>query len=84
MCLIKNIYVIYLFLVILGLQHYMWACSSCDEQGLLFLAVGRLLIVVASRCKAQALGYTGSVVSCGTQAELPTKNFHSGIILKEG
>ena len=38
----------YLFLVILGLQHYMWACSSCDEQGLLFLAVGRLLIVVAS------------------------------------
>ena len=40
----------------------MQAFSSCDEQGLLFVAVHMLLIVVASRCRAQALGVRASVV----------------------
>ena len=32
----------------LGLRCCMWAFSSCGEQGLLFVAVRRLLIEVAS------------------------------------
>ena len=39
-----------------GLRYCTWAFSGCSEQGLLFVAVRRLLIVVASRCGAQALG----------------------------
>ena len=39
---------IYLFLAALGLCCYVWAFSSCGEQGLLFVAVRGLLIVVAS------------------------------------
>ena len=39
---------IYLFLAALGLRCCTWAFSSCDEQGLLFIAVHRLLITVAS------------------------------------
>ena len=48
--------------------------SSCGEQGLLFVAVCGLLIAVASRCGARALGAWASVVvacglsSCGSQA----------------
>ena len=48
--------------------------SSCGERGLLFLAVRGLLIAVASRCGAQALGTWASVVvacglgSCGSRA----------------
>ena len=38
---------IYLFLAMLGLRCYARAFSSCGEQGLLFLAVHRLLIAVA-------------------------------------
>ena len=38
----------YLFLAALGLRCCMRAFSSCDEQGLLFIVVHRLLIVVAS------------------------------------
>ena len=38
----------YLFLAALGLRCYAWAFSSCCEQGLVFIAVRRLLIVVAS------------------------------------
>ena len=38
----------YLFLVVLGLCCCPWAFSSCDEQGLLFIAVSRLLTLVAS------------------------------------
>ena len=38
----------YLFLVSLGLHWCSWALSSCSEQGLLFLAIHGLLIVVAS------------------------------------
>ena len=39
---------IYLFLAALGLCCCGWAFSSCSELGLLFIAVGRLLIAVAS------------------------------------
>ena len=67
---------IYLFLAALGLCCCLWAFSSCGEQGLLFVAVHRLLIVVASRCGAQAVGTRASVVvarglsSCGLRAYL--------------
>ena len=35
-------------LALLGLRCCVWACAACGEQGLLFLAVCRLLIVVPS------------------------------------
>ena len=38
----------YLFLAALGLRCCSWASSSCGKWGLLFVAVRRLLIVVAS------------------------------------
>ena len=41
-------YFIYLFLAILGLHCCMRALSSCGERGLLFVAVHRLRIAVAS------------------------------------
>ena len=44
---IKFIYV-FLFLAALGLRCCVWAFSSCVERGLLFDAVSRLLIAVAS------------------------------------
>ena len=47
--LINFILCIYLFiLAVLGLHCCAWAFSSCSEQGLLFVAVHRLLIAVAS------------------------------------
>ena len=53
----------YLFLVALGLCCCEWAFSNCGEQWLLFVAMHRLLIAVASpRCRAQALGAEPSVV----------------------
>ena len=51
-----------------------WAFTSCSEQGLLFIVVRGLLIEVASRCRAWALGVRASVVvtcglsSCGSRA----------------
>ena len=39
---------IYLFLAALGLRCCAWAFSGCGERGLLFVAVCRLLIAVAS------------------------------------
>ena len=36
------------------------ALSSCEERGLLFVAVRGLLIAVASRCRARALGAQAS------------------------
>ena len=39
---------IYLFLAVLGLHCCIWASPSCDDWGLLFVAVHGLLIVVAS------------------------------------
>ena len=44
----KNYLCIYLFLAALGLHCCARASSSCSEWGLLFVAVSRLLIVVAS------------------------------------
>ena len=63
----------YLFLAALGLHCCMQAFSSCGEQGLLFVSVCGLLIAVASRCRAQALGVASVVVargfsSCGSRA----------------
>ena len=58
----------------LGLRCLVQAFSSCSKQGLLFVAVCRLLIAVASRCGAQALGAWASVAvarelsSCGSWA----------------
>ena len=40
------------------------ALSSCREQGLLFVAGCRLLVAVASRCRARAIGLMGSF-GCG-------------------
>ena len=42
------IYLIYLFLAVLGLCCCARAFSSCSKWGLLFIAVRRLLIAVAS------------------------------------
>ena len=60
----KFIYLfIYLFSAVLGLCGCTWAFSSCGEQGLLFVVVCGLLIVVACLCcEAQALGARASVV----------------------
>ena len=50
------------------------AFSDCGERGLLFVAVHGLLIAVASRCGAWALGAWASVIaahglsSCGSRA----------------
>ena len=44
----KFIYLIYLFLAALGFRCCARAFSSCSERGLLFVAVCRLLIAVAS------------------------------------
>ena len=52
----------FFFLAVLGLRCYMCAFSSCGEQGLLFVVVSGLLIVVASCCRARALGSQASVV----------------------
>ena len=46
---------IYLLLVVRGLHCCMRAFSSCDKQRLLFVAVGGLLIVVASLVVACSL-----------------------------
>ena len=66
---------IYLFLAALGVRCCVQAFSSCGEWELLFIAVRRLLIAVASLCcRAQAPGMRASVVvarglsSCGSRA----------------
>ena len=72
---------IYLFLAALGLLCCTQAFCSCGERGLLFVVVRVLLIAVASRCGAQALGVWASVVvarrlsSCGVWA--PEHRFSS-------
>ena len=58
----------FFFLAVLDLHFCAWAFSSCGMRGLLFVAVHRLLIVVASHCGgfsccgAWALGAWASVV----------------------
>ena len=60
---------IYLFLAALGLRCCARVFSSCSERGLLFVAVHRLLIAVASRCVARALGtWTSGVVARGVRS----------------
>ena len=65
----------YLLSAVLGLRCCAQAFSSCGERGLLFVAVRRLLIAVASLCcRAQAPGMRAAVVvahglsSCGSWA----------------
>ena len=61
---------IYLFMDVLGLCCWVWGFSSCSGQGILFVAVRRLLTVVASlvvdhrlqACGLQQLWHLGSVV----------------------
>ena len=43
-----NVFIIYLFLAVLGLRCCTRAFSSCGERGLLFVAVSGLFIAVAS------------------------------------
>lgn len=63
----------YLF-ILAGSSSLSGLFSSCREQGLLWVAVDQLLIAMASRCGAQAVGAEVSVVaacgfsSCGTRA----------------
>ena len=62
------IYFIYLFLAALGLCCCAQAFSSCGKRGLLFVAVHRLLIVVASLLRSMGsrhVDFTG----CGTWAQ---------------
>ena len=68
---------LYIFLAVLGLCCCARAFSSCSEQGLLFIVVGGLLIVVASLVvehglqahRLQQLQHTMSVVmACGPQS----------------
>ena len=46
-------------MAVLGLRCCVRAFSSCGEWGLFSVVVSVLLIVVASRCRAQALGCVG-------------------------
>ena len=69
-CFIFRIVFIYFSLTIVSLSCGAWAFSSCNEQGLLFVAMHVLLLVVISLVKhqLQACGlqwsqYTGSVVA---------------------
>ena len=63
----------YVYLAVLCVCYCAQAFSSCGEQGLLFVAVHGLLIVMAC-CRAQTLSVQASVVvacglsSCGLQA----------------
>ena len=60
---------IYLFLAALGLHCCVQAFSSCSEQGLLFVVVRGLLIVVASLVAEHGLQARG-FSSCGARAQL--------------
>ena len=60
----------YLFLAMLHLHCFVWAFSSCGNQGLLFLAVHGLLIVVASLVAEHTLGCMG-FSSCSSWALEP-------------
>ena len=49
MAFLKNyLFILFIYLAVLGLHCLEWAFSSCGEQELLFVAVHRLLIAVAS------------------------------------
>ena len=61
----------------------MRAFSSCRERVLLFVAVRGLLIAMASRCRAQAVGTRASAVvahglsSCGTRSVVVARGIQS-------
>ena len=83
---LKNLFTYY-FLAELGLRCCVWAFSSCSERGLLFVALSRLLIAVASLCcRAQALGTQAAVVvarglsSCGSRALECRLMWHTGLV----
>lgn len=59
--------VLYLFLAALGLRHGPWAFSSWGERGLLFLAMGGLLVAAASLVVQHSRRVFGCG-SCDTQA----------------
>ena len=66
---LKYFFFFFKFLAALGLRCCILAFSSCGEQGLLFIAVRGLLIEVAPRCRAWALGTLASVVAaCGLRS----------------
>ena len=48
------LFILFLFLAVLGLRFYARAFSSCGERGPLFIAVRGPLTIVASCCGAQA------------------------------
>ena len=54
---------LFIYLAALGLHCFVRVFSSFCEWGLLFIAVLRFLIAVASHCGAQALGAQASVVA---------------------
>ena len=58
---------IFFFLAALVLRCCTWALSSCSERGLLFVAVHGLLVAVASRCGAWAVG-ARAYSRCGSRA----------------
>ena len=62
------LFYLFLFLAALGLCCCMQAFSSCGKQGLLFVAVRRLLIVVVSLVGSMGSRHAG-FSSCGTQAQ---------------
>ena len=71
LCYFKNLFIyLFIYLAALGLCCCAWAFSSCSEQGLLFVEVHGLVIVVASLVEEhglqarglQQLWLTGSVV----------------------
>ena len=62
----KNLFNVF-FLSVLSLHCCTWAFSSFSSWGLFFIAVCRFLIVVASCCRAQALGCK-DFSSCSTWA----------------
>ena len=60
----------FFIMVVLGLRCCVQAFSSWGKRGLLFVAMQRLLVVVASCCGVWALGTEASIV-CGAQTWLP-------------
>lgn len=52
-----------------GLRRCMQVFSSCGTLGLLFAAVHKFLIAVASRCRVETVGFAG-FSSCSTGAWL--------------
>ena len=75
-----------LFLAVLGLCCCAWAFSSCSERGLLFVAVCRLLIVMASLVAEHRL-QVRRLRSCGSRAlerRLSSCFVACGIFLDQG